>query len=186
MKDLNFFDTYIEKKDIDDYKKWSVLAIFGIIIIVLTSKGIVNQLKIHKFNTEVNQLKEIVENPEVLTRVNSIKDKEVEISQFKEEVNRIKVLDKLIEEENVIDGNLLYLISSRLPEDAFLTSISISSNEINLVGIAQDTWSVAEFGKGLGYINEVDEIFISDINQESDFYHFNINVILKGGITDGE
>ena len=36
------------------------------------------------------------------------------------------------------------------------------------------------------YIDEVEEIFISDINQESDFYNFNINVILKGVTSDGE
>lgn len=186
MKDLNFFDAYIEKKDFNDYKQWIVLAIFGIILLAITSKGIVNHIKIHKLNTEVNRLKVIAEDPETISRVNSIKEKEEETHVFKEEVNKIKILDELIEEENVIDGDFLYLISSRLPEDAFLTSLSISSKEINLVGIAQDTWSVAEFGKGLEYIHEVDEIFISDISQESDFYHFNINVFLKGVVEDGE
>lgn len=186
MKDLNFFDTYIEKRDFNDYKQWISFAIFGFILLTLTSKGIVNHIKIQRLNKEVNRLKVIAENPETISRVNSIKEKEQETHAFKEEVNKIKILDELIEEENVISGDFLYLISSRLPEDTFLTSLSVSSKEMNLVGIAQDTWNVAEFGKGLEYIEEVDEIFISDISRESYFYHFNINVFLKGEVTDGE
>ncbi len=186
MKDLNFFDTYIEKKDFNDYKQWITFTIFGLILLALTSKGMVNHIKIKRLNKEVNRLKVIVENPETISRVNSIREKEEETHVFKEELNKIKLLDELIEEEDIISGDFLYLISSRLPEDTFLTSLSVSSKEMNLVGIAQNTWSVAEFGKGLEYIKEVDEIFISDIGRESDFYHFNINVFLKGEVTDGE
>lgn len=186
MKDLNFFDTYIEKKEFKANKQWILYAILGIILISLLSKGIYNQFKIFKINKEVNQLKSIAEDSNTLERVNAIKEKEDEINRFKEEVDKIKTLDEIIEGEDIIDSDFLYLISSRLPKEAFLTSMNISTNEMNLAGIAQDTWSVAEFSKGLEYIDEVEEIFISDINQESDFYNFNINVILKGVTSDGE
>ena len=186
MRDLNFFEPYIEKKEFKANKQWILFTILGIILISLLSKGILNQIKLYRLKSEVHQLKVIAEDPATLERVNAIKEKEAEINQFKNEVDHIKLLDELIDDENIIDGDFLYLISSRLPKDAFLTSLNIFSNEMNLRGIAQDTWSVAEFSKGLEYIEEVDEIFISDISQESDFYHFNINVVLKGGISDGE
>lgn len=186
MKDLNFFESYIEKKDFKANKQGVLFAVFGIILVLLLSKGLYNQYHISKINKEVNELKSVLEDQDTIDRVNVIKEKEEEINQFKEEVDRIVALDGLIEEEDFIDGDLLYLISSRLPEDVFLTSMGISSDEMNLTGIAENTWSVADFSKGLEYIDEVEEIFISDISQESDFYNFNINVILKGVTSDGE
>lgn len=186
MRDLNFFEPYIEKKEFKANKQWILFTLLGMMLILLLFKGIWNQMKLYRLSSEVHQLKTIAEDPATLERVNGIKEQEAEINQFKDEVDHIKLLDALIEGENIIDGDLLYLISSRLPKDAFLTSLNIFSDEMNLRGIAQDTWSVAEFSKGLEYIEEVDEIFISDISQESDFYHFNINIILKGGVSDGE
>ncbi|MDR7870024.1 MAG: PilN domain-containing protein [Tissierellaceae bacterium] len=186
MKDLNFFEAYIEKKEFKANKQWILFAAIGVILIALLSKGIYNQVIISKLNKEVSQLKSIAEDPNTLERVNIVKGKEEEINRFKEEVDKIKNLDEIIEGEDIINSDFLYLISSRLPKDAFLTSLSISNDEMNLTGIAEDTWSIAEFSKGLEYIDEVDEIFISDISQESDFYNFNINVMLKGVISDGE
>jgi hypothetical protein len=185
MKDLNYFETNIEKKDFKVNKQWILYTIFGIILISLLSKGIINQIKISRLNKEVNQLKSIAEDPATIERVNAIKEKEEELNRFKEEVDKVRTLNELIAGEDIIDSDFLYLISSRLPKDAFLTSINISTEEMNLTGIAKDTWVVAEFSKGLEYIEEVDEIFISDISQKSDFYNFNINVVLKGVISDG-
>ncbi|MFY9612841.1 MAG: PilN domain-containing protein, partial [Tissierellaceae bacterium] len=87
---------------------------------------------------------------------------------------------------NLITEDFLTRLTSRLPLDAFLTNLSLSPNEINIIGIAKDRWDVADFSKSLEDLEEADKVFISDIKRESDYYKFNINLQLKDVNTDGE
>lgn len=186
MRDINFFDPYIEKKDIKFDKKLLVFISLSLALIFLFGYITINQLHIMSLNKEVEYLRETAENPIILAKVEEVQAKELEVNTFREEVNKIKELDHLIGAGDIIDEDLLLALSSKMPEDLFFTNFSTYNREIQISGISKDKISIAEFAKGLTSINYIDSVFVNNITAESDFYNFNINILLEEVIYYGD
>ena len=179
MRDLNFFEPYIDKRE---FKITLPRILFGLIVLYLIYTivfGIFNQNQIRLLEGDVNDLRSIAENPKTVEKVAQIKELEAEVMTFEEEVNKIKEMDRVVEASSIIDEDYLYLITSKMPEDLFFTSLSVNNREIQIVGISKDKWAVAEFSKGLGDIDNVEEIFVSNISGQEDYYSFSMMIILK-------
>lgn len=179
MKDLNFFESYLDKRDVKFNKAMIFYSLTLFTILFFIAYGIYNQLQISSLQKTVENLKVIAENTKTLEKVKEIKDKEIEVNTFKEEVKKIKEMDRAIETEDLIDENFLKLITSKMPADLFFTNLSIVNREINISGISKDKWSVAEFGKGLESIDYVEDIFFSNITSQDDHYKFMLSITLK-------
>lgn len=180
MRDLNFFEPYIDKRQFKITIPM-ILLIFIILYAIYTMVfGIFNQNQIKSLGNNVQDLRSIAENPKTLDKIAEIKELEAEVMTFEEEVNKIKEMDKVIEASNIIDEEYLALVTSKMPEDLFFTNFSVNNREVQITGIAKDKWAVAEFSKGLSDIENVDEIFISNITGQEDYYNFTMMIILKG------
>lgn len=182
MRDLNFFEPYIEKTEFKLDKKFIVAGICIFTFLSLSTYTIYNSMIIRKETRIVQGLKTTAEDPTRLKKVEDIKEREEEVNEFKGSVEKIRYLDKVLDERDIIHEDLLATITTRIPEDLFLTSLSIFNNEIQIVGVSKNKLSIAEFEKGLedlGYMEDLQEIFISNISQEDDHYNFTINISLK-------
>ena len=186
MRDLNFFEPYIEKREFKFNKMFFVYLIVGVGLLYLLGSGVYNQLKIMALNSEVNELQAVAENPNTLNKVNEVMAMEQEVNIFREEVVKIKMVDEKIKNDEIIGDDLLISITSKLPEGLFLTSITVQNREIQLLGVAQDRWTVAEFAKGLEVLENIDTIYISNISQVEHYYNYNINISLKDVMINGE
>lgn len=179
MTDLNFFESYIDKKHFK-FSLMMVLYVFIIFYILYTVfTGIFNQYQINTLKNDVASLQAIAENPTTLEKIRQIKEKESEVNTFKEEVNKIKEMDRVVASEDIIDEDFLNLVTSKMPDDLFFTNLSINNREIQISGISKDKWAVAEFNKGLSGIDIVDEIFVSNITAQEDYYRFMLMITLK-------
>lgn len=186
MKDLNFFKGYIEKKQFKANKKLLYLSMSIFIVLLFLTYSIYNYIIINQEAEIVNNLKTIAEDSELLERVGKIQKKEIQVNEFKDYIDKIRKLDEIIESKDIINESLLDTITLIMPESLFLTSIGINNNSMQLVGIAEEKWAIAEFGKGLEILDKVEEIFISNISLEENYYNFNINIIIEGGTVDEE
>ena len=186
MRDLNFFEPYIEKSDFKFDKKIILFAAAMFAILSFVSYSLYNSIIIRQEIRMVENLKSTAENPRTLNKVEEIEEKEIEVSEFREAVVKIRFLDETIAEKDIIDQALLDKITSRMPADLFLTSLSIYNREIQIVGISKEKLSIAELEKGLEDIEDAEEIFISNISLEEDFYNFTININLRDVDGDGE
>lgn len=186
MRDLNFFDPYIEKREFKLDKMFFFYLIISLGVLYLAVTGIFNQLQIGKLNKEVSSLQVIAENPQTLQKVQEVQAMESELNTFREEVTKIKELNQILAAGNVIDENLLLVITSKMPEDVFFTNFSAYGREIQISGISKDKYSIAELSKGLEDIDYVDDIFISNITAEEDFYRFSLNITLEDVNVIGE
>lgn len=186
MRDLNFFDPYIEKREFKLDKMFFFYLIISLGVLYLAVTGIFNQLQIGKLNKEVSSLQVIAENPQTLQKVEEVQAMESELNTFREEVTKIKELNQILAAGNVIDENLLLVITSKMPEDVFFTNFSAYGREIQISGISKDKYSIAELSKGLEDIDYVDDIFISNITAEEDFYRFSLNITLEDVNVIGE
>ncbi|WP_025641203.1 PilN domain-containing protein [Schnuerera ultunensis] len=179
MKDLNYFEPYIEKKDFHIDKQFLIYPAIILLSIFTIFYTIYNQVKIKKNSQDITKLRLIVEDERINKKLDEIKDREIEVVNFKESLDKIKLLDASIEKESKIDNYLLDAITSRMPEDVFFTSISIYTDSIEIIGNSKDRWSIAQLGKTLEYIDDFKEIFISNISSEEGYYNFILNINLK-------
>ena len=149
MKDLNFFEPYIEKKEINIDKRL-VFSLLGLLLtICILSYTILNQIRIRRIERDVGKLKATVEDERINKRVKGIENKKKEVAEFKQSLDKIKLIDDLVKEESFIDVYLLESITSSMPEDVFFTSISIYDDSIQIVGVSKNKYSIAELGKSL-------------------------------------
>ena len=186
MREINFFEPYIDKGGFKlDKKKMGIVFLALLLVVSLGFAGL-NQVKISRLRKEVAILKDIAEDPNTVRKVQEIEEKQRMVNSFASEVNSIKNLDEIIEKEGFIDEYFLSQISFRLPSDTFLNSLSIYQNDISISGVAKDKWSIAEFAKGLEYIDNVEDIYISSITQSDTNYNFNLNLMLKDVTYNGE
>ncbi len=186
MRDLNFFESYVEKREFKFQKKYLVYGLLIISVIGLIGFSIFNQLKISNLNEDIINKREVAENPETVKKVKEIKDLETQVNTFREEVNKIIQLDQSIEAKDIINDELLKKIRSKMPTDLFLSNFSIIERDIQINGIARDKYSIAEFQKGLTTMEESESVFISSIASTEDYYNFVLNLTLKDVSTDGE
>ncbi|MDU5080042.1 PilN domain-containing protein [uncultured Tissierella sp.] len=186
MRDLNFFQNYIEKNEFKIDKKIIYFTVITFIFLSLIAYTVYNEIIIRQEKRIVVSLRETAEDTKTLKKVEEIRIKEVEVNEFKESVDKIKLLDKNIEERDIVDEALLDKINDNIPEELFLTSLSIQGEEIHIVGISKDKWAIAKFQKGLECIDNYDEIFVSNISKQEDYYNFSLNITLRSVSDDTE
>lgn len=179
MKDINFFESYIERRQFQIDKKWIYYSVAILLILLITFNTLVNQIKIRSISRDIVKLKSILEDDRISKKVEDIKEKEKEVKEYKESLGKLKSLDKMVEDNSIIDDYLLDSITSRMSKDLFLTSISIYTDHLELIGISDNKWSIAELGKSLESITDFQDIFISSISKEEQYYNFIINISLK-------
>lgn len=187
MRELNFFENYIEKPEFTIDKRLVFYSLSMLLAIVLAFYTLFNQIKIRSLSRDIAKLQLTIEDERINKKIDEIKEKEKEVEEFNESLAKIKSLDQVIEEENVIDSYFLDNITSRMPEDIFFTSISIYTDNIQVVGNSRDRWSIAQFVKNLETIEDFREIFISNIFSAEGYYNFVLNINLKDvSIDEGE
>lgn len=183
MKDLNFFEPYLEKKEFKINRSIFLSLLIGIICIGLILYAGINQIQIMRFNSQVNDLEIIARDPKIVKKVSYIKEKETEMEIFKTEVENIQYMDEIIESREIVSEEFIRDITSNLPKDTYLTSITIYQDSIGILGIANDKWSVAEFSRGLENMEGLEEVYISSISAEEDRFNFNIEIGLEPDIS---
>lgn len=186
MRDLNFFEDYIKKDQFKIDKKIICFALSIFLVLFFCTYSLYNHILIKQETSVVNNLKSVAENPELLSKIDKIQERKIEVSKFKDSVGRIRELNQIIESKDIINELLLDSIISIMPGDLFLTSIGIKNDDIQLVGIAGGKRSIAEFEKGLEMLENVEEIFVSNISLQEDFYNFNVNIIMGDVSIDGK
>ena len=185
MRDLNFFEPYVEKRKHKFNKSYIFYALCILALTGITVYGIYNQIRIGTLNREIKDRVAIAEEPTTVKKVEEIKALETEVSTFRAEVEKIVQLDKSIEDNDIIGEQLLQQIKSKMPADLFLSNFSAYDREIQISGISKDKYSIAEFEKGLEAIEDTESIFISNITSTEDYYNFVLILTLKEVAIDG-
>jgi len=186
MKDLNFFEPYLEKKKLSKDKKHIYIILGALFISFILSYTIFSQIKIREITKDIEKLEATIEDERINRKVEEIKNKKKEVEDFKQSLEKIKSIDSVIEEEDIINTYLINNITSKMPKDVFFTSIGIYPDNIQITGVAKEKYSIAELGKSLDMVDEFKEVFIENMSFEEGNYIFNLNINLKEDVSTDE
>lgn len=179
MSDLNFFEPYIEKREFKFNKIVLLYTLLVLCIVGVATIGAYNQFQIVMLQNQVKDRLAVAEDSNIVNKYNEIKELENEMVVFKKEVDNIIEMDKNIAKNDIISEDLLSEIKLKMPTDLFMTNFSASGRNIQISGVAKDSNSIAEFSKGLGFIKDVESVFISSIDNIEGNYNFVLNMIFK-------
>lgn len=185
MRDLNFFEPYIDKKSTKISFLSILYSLIGLSLLIVVILGVYNQLKISNLNKDVNYREAIVNDPQTVKKVEEIKKFDEEVAQFKSEVEKIVALDKNIVENENITPDLFKEISKKLPEGVFISSLQASNANLSISGFSMDRYSIAEFQKGLETIDIITSTFVPSITKVDSYYRFDISAGIKEVQEDG-
>ncbi len=179
MSDLNFFEPYIEKRDFKFNKIILLYLLFVVCVAAIAALGVYNYIQISNLQGQVASRRALAEDPKLVNKYNEIKVLENEMVVFKQEVDNIIKMDKTIAKTDIISEDLISQVRAKMPEGLFLTNLNASGRDIQISGTAKDSKTIAEFSKGLGLINDVESVFIANINNVDGNYNFILNTIFK-------
>lgn len=181
MSDLNFFEPYIEKRELKFNRMILLYSLLVICLAGVVGKGAYNQLQIVMLQGQVEGKRDVAEDPTTVEKYNEIKQLENEMVVFKEEVDRIVEMDKSIAKTDIVSSDLMSEIKSKMPVDLFLTNFSVTGREMQISGVSKDSNSIAEFSKGLKTVKDVESVFVSSItnNKEESNYNFVLTTTFK-------
>lgn len=186
MKDINFFDSYIVKKKVKINKGFIFILSAIAFLLVIIAFIISNQLRIIKLSKDIATSKGLVEDGAVVEKMEEVSMKEDELNFLKENIAQLIAYNKYIEMDNTIHYSILEMLASSVPQDVFLTSISLYPEVINIVGKAKNELLVAELMENIEVFKPFMGLFLSSITKEDQFYSFILDINLKEVINGGE
>lgn len=186
MHDLNFFEGYIEKRELEADGKWIYIVVLGLFLIFSIGYITYNFRVIKEEMREIGRLKEELDNPDIIKKAAEIKEKEIRKNEAEGSVAQLKTLDTDLTQRKKIDEMLLDEINKKMPNNIFLTSLNIEREAIYIEGISENQWAVAEFEKNLESLKDYDDIFVSYISLEEGSYKFALDIIKEEGVEADE
>lgn len=186
MRDLNFFESYIDKSELNINKGLILLSVIILLLISIFFYFIFNQIKVRQIFKDVDKLRITANDERINKKVNELIEKKEEVKKFENTLINIKTLDEKIEDSRVIDYYFLDLINSKMPDGMFFTSFTVTTDNIEIIGVTENEKLVADFGKSIDTIEIFEEIFISSISKKDEYYNFSLNVNLKDVSIGGE
>src|SRR5690554_2609303 len=99
MKDLNFFENYIEKSELNIDKRLILYFFTMTLAIILLFYTLFNQIKIRQLSRDVKKLQVILEDERINNKMQDIEEKQIEVKEFNESLEMVRILDKGIEED---------------------------------------------------------------------------------------
>jgi type IV pilus assembly protein PilN len=182
MKDLNFFLPYLEsKKELKSNYNIIIILFTAVGLYILVSSGwyFYNSYTINK---DINSI-----NAELNNSALSEKYKEAELFN-----NKFNLLNKYsdaaanlikgYETKDVVSTTSISQVLSCLPQDVFISSISMNESSVQLQCTSKSIVTAAEFEHNLIKLDKFKEVTISGIAGDATkgTYGFSINCTVKG------
>ena len=179
MKDFNFFEPYLDKKEISNYNILILYAVISITILGLITYPLINVFRITFLKKNIATMKTSLESSDLYKQLNIVEQRKEEITKMEEQLSLIKDIDKVIESRNVINDLLLNKITNKVPKDVFFESLNLSSNQIQIQGSATNNLAIAQFENNLKSDKYFKDIYIPSISLNEGLYNFSISFALK-------
>lgn len=177
MRDTNFFEPYIDKKEIDfKGKNVIVLVVAGVVVVSLILFPIVNKIRFYRMNKEIVRIDNELNSSQNKIKKDQVETKRQEIAELKEKDKILGLIaDDFYKKDNV--GDFLVLsITDSMTDGMFLKDVDITDDEVTVSGIAKQKKDIARLERNFRRIAYFKDVFIPSITLNEDYYEFAVNI----------
>lgn len=179
MKDFNFFEPYIDKKEISGYGKLILYTVASVVILGMIIYPLINVFRINSLKKNITTIKTNLESGTIYERLDAIERKKEEVSEMEKKFTLLEDADRIIEDRDIVNDLLLNKITDKVPKDIFFRSLSLSSGQIQIRGSAANNLAIAQLENNLRSDKDFKDIYIPNILLNEGLYDFSINFALK-------
>ena len=168
MRDFNFFSPYIETKKASN-KKYLYAGVIAIsVTLVVAGFTGITFYKANHLKKEIVGLKAYLNSKEVIEKRKAVEEKKRKIKVMNKYYTIVEEINVNLDNADVISSNLMENISSTVPTNIAIRSMSLTSEDIQIQGISNSRVSVAEFEHNLKLLDRLKKVYVSTINKESE------------------
>lgn len=179
MKDFNFFEPYLDKREISGPNVLILYAVALVVVLGLIIYPLINVFKINSLKKSITTMKTSLESSNIYERLNIVEQKKETVSEMEEKYLLLKDADKIIESRDIVNDLLLNKITEKIPKEVFLKSLNLSAEQIQMQGAATSNLAVACLETNLKSDRDFRDIYISNISLNEGLYDFSINFALE-------
>lgn len=177
LRDTNFFEPYIEKKEFDFKGKGMIIfVVTGIIVILLILSPIVNMIRISKMNKEIIKIEDELNSTQNKVKKESFENKRQEIIELKDKEETLDLIAGDFYKRDNVGDFLVHSITDSMTGTMFLKNMDINGDEIVVSGIAKEKADIARLERNFRRIIYFNDVFIPSIKLNEDFYEFSVNI----------
>ena len=178
MRDINFFEPYIIKKDNKSYKQKILLIGIGLIMFILFIYVFLNKIRIQRLNNEIANITEQLEDTVLIEKKKSLKQKNDMLDNLKIKDENLNIIINQLQKKDNLGAHIVELIINSMSEDIFLKSITINESNLDIEGIGRNREEIARLEANIRQVRYFEDVFIPNIMSEEEFYKFNIKIKL--------
>lgn len=177
MRDTNFFEPYVDKKE-NDFKGKNIIVfvVAGVVVVSLIMFPVVNKIRIYRINKEITKIENELNSSQNKIKKEQVEGKRQEIEELKEKDKTLGLIaDDFYKKDNV--GDFLVLsITESMTKGMFLKSVDINGDEIIVSGVSKEKKDIARLERNFRRIVYFQEVFIPSIVLNEDYYEFAVNI----------
>lgn len=170
-------------------KKTNYLALISILALLLLAGAIFflefTFLKSKSdLNQQIEELEYSINDPATVAKLKMADEQKMRNTELERVLERLNIVDSFMEVSNTVYYGLIEEISKSVPENCFISNITISEVNIQITGFADSYESVALFQHQLRDITRLAYVFNPAITKEGANYSYEINAILRVEVTN--
>jgi type IV pilus assembly protein PilM len=139
-------------------------------------------VEVNSLNNEIKYYDDIINNPVYQEKYQEMQAMENKINVLKEYKSALTTLNAQLTKSDTVQTDLLNFISSTVPVDININTLSINEENIVIQGTSILRESVAQLEKNLKDIEIIDNVFVPSITEqegEVSNYSFSVNCTIK-------
>jgi len=181
MNDINFFSSF-EKTHKDQKKKTRLTwgAVLSVILVIALFYGVMG-FRILNLNKEIKAGNDVLNSPNVMTKLTQIQAKKEAIQSLKKYDTEIGKASLKIANSNKVNSRFLDGFQKAFPVTITLKSLDMKQTQLTLQGNAPNLTTAAELTHNLEATGLFNRVQVSSINKdkEGSTYSFDILCDLK-------
>jgi len=180
MRDINFFEPYLEQDRKQEERKPKLMLIraifiFLVVAIPLCMGGLYlyNMREIARMNNELSD-------PQMQANLTRINDKLQKLSELKAVLPILEQGDRALKETNFVNDAQLQMVVGSIPQNLVVNTMNLGIKGCTINGLARNKASIAELEYNLRNTNSFEGILLSECTLVGTDYDFTMSFILKG------
>ena len=178
-RDFNFFSPYIEVKRTSKVHRRYIILSAVLVLGTLSGLLIWNISSINRLEKEIAEKEKYLSSPAVKKSLKEYEATTAQINRLDKYYNAVSGIDNAINRTDVIKTTGLDSIAAAIPANFFLQSMASSDASLSLVGTADNKTAIAEFERNLKQIKGFEEVHVSSIKKQDNYFISTINIKMK-------